>query len=202
MDRMLMGDDITLGGFGSDALFSLVGFGVLDDVSRGASRSVRKLGKEATEELTEQAAKQTKKELKEKLSKLSGKVRKESMSFEHKEPIEPFLPDEYYENLNKNIQEGYQPPNTREIYRRLGNTSHEIETSIVISDDFGRIKYRIDYSTHGNAKAHTNPHIHEFIGSTFRENYQIREIRYFIDENTGRMRPGKANNDGTYRWLD
>ncbi|SEQ05946.1 hypothetical protein SAMN02910289_01145, partial [Lachnospiraceae bacterium RM5] len=118
------------------------------------------------------------------------------------ETQELFLPDEYYENLNKNLQYGYQEPNTKEVYRRLGNTSHEIETSVVISDEFGRIKYRIDYSTHGNNMAHTNPHIHEFIGNTTKGNYSIQEKRYFLDENTGIMRHGKANGDGTYRWLD
>ena len=115
---------------------------------------------------------------------------------------ELFLPDEYYENLNKNLQYGYQAPNTKEVYRRLGNTSHEIETSVVISDEFGRIKYRIDYSTHGNDVAHTNPHIHEFIGNTTKGKYSIQEKRYFLDESSGMMRCGRANNDGTYRWLD
>ena len=109
---------------------------------------------------------------------------------------------EYYENLNKNLQYGYQAPNTKEVYKWLGNTSHEIETSVVISDEFGRIKYRIDYSTHGNDVAHTNPHIHEFIGNTTKGNYSIQEKRYFLDESNGMMRYGKANNDGTYRWLD
>ena len=115
---------------------------------------------------------------------------------------ELFLPDEYYENLNKNLQYGYQAPNTKEVYKRLGNTSHEIETSVVISDEFGRIKYRIDYSTHGNDVSHTNPHIHEFIGNTTKGKYSIQEKRYFLDESNGMMRCGKANNDGTYRWLD
>ena len=55
---------------------------------------------------------------------------------------ELFLPDEYYQNLNKDIQNWYQAPNTRQVYKRLGNTSHEVETSIVISNEFGRIKYR------------------------------------------------------------
>ena len=115
---------------------------------------------------------------------------------------ELFLPDEYYEKLNKDIHREYQAPNTKEVYRRLGNTSNEIETSIVISDEFGRIRYRIDYSTHGRDLSHTNPHIHEFVGSTGKGDYHISELRYFIDESTGKMRPGKANNDGTYRWLD
>ena len=112
-----------------------------------------------------------------------------------------FLPDEYYQNLNKDIQNGYQTPNTREVYKRLGNTSDEVETSIVISDEFGRIKYRIDYSTHGNNLAHTNPHIHEFVPNLTKANDYPNEIRYFWDSNTGKMRIGKANN-GTYNWLD
>ena len=60
----------------------------------------------------------------------------------------------------------------------------------------------MDYSTHGNNAAHTNPHIHEFTGNTTKGDYQIIENRYFIDENTGKMRLGKSNNDGTYNWLD
>ena len=115
---------------------------------------------------------------------------------------ELFLPDEYYQNLNKDIQNGYQTPNTREVYKRLGNTSHEVETSIVISDEFGRIKYRIDYSTHGNNLAHTNPHIHEFVPNLTKANDYPSEIRYFFDSNTGKIRIGKSNNDGTYNWLD
>lgn len=31
---------------------------------------------------------------------------------------------------------------------------------------------------------------------------QNNELRYFIDEATGKMRLGKANNDGTFRWLE
>lgn len=104
--------------------------------------------------------------------------------------------------MNKNIQNGYQTSNTREVYKRLGNTSHEVETSIVISDEFGRIKYRIDYSTHGNNLAYTNPHIHEFVPNLTKANNYPSEIRYFLDSNTGKMRIGKANNDGTYNWLD
>lgn len=112
------------------------------------------------------------------------------------------LPDEYYTNLNKDIQNGYQAPNTKQTYKRLGNTSHEVETSVVISDKYGRIQYRVDYSTHGNDLAHTNPHIHEFVGNTTKGDYQIRELRFFIDESTGKMRLGKANNNGTNNWLD
>ena len=115
---------------------------------------------------------------------------------------ELFLPDEYYEKLNKEIHKSYQAPNTREVYRRLGNTSNKIETSVIISDEFGRIKYRIDYTTHGRDLAHTNPHIHEFVGSRGKGDYHISELRYFEDESTGKMRLGKANNNGTYRWLD
>lgn len=81
-------------------------------------------------------------------------------------------------------------------------TSHEVEISIVISDEFGRIKYRIDYSTHGNNLAHTDPHIHEFVPNVAKANDYPSEIRYFLDSNTGKMRIGKANNDGTYNWLD
>ena len=115
---------------------------------------------------------------------------------------ELFLPDEYYQNLNKDIQNGYQTPNTREVYKRLGNTSHEVETSIVISDEIGRIKYRVDYSTHGNNLAHTDPHIHEFIPNLTKVNNYPSEIKYFYDINTEQMRKGIANNDGTYNWLE
>ena len=115
---------------------------------------------------------------------------------------ELFLPDEYYENLNKNVQYGYQAPNTKEIYKRLGNTSHQVETSVFISDEFGRIIYRIDYSTHGNELAHTNPHIHEFVGSVTKGQYSISERKYFLDEVSKRMRLGVANNNGEYNWFD
>ena len=115
---------------------------------------------------------------------------------------EPFLPEEYYRNLNKRSQFGYQEPNTREVYTRYGNTSHEIETSIIISDEYGRIKFRIDYSTHGRNESHTNPHIHEFSVDTNKGNYNITEIKYFLDKETGRMRLGRANGNGTYRWFE
>ena len=115
---------------------------------------------------------------------------------------ELFLPDEYYENLNKNVQSGYQAPNTKKIYKRLGNTSHQVETSVFVSDEFGRIIYRIDYSTHGNDLAHTNPHIHEFVGSVTKGKYSISERKYFLDEVSKRMRLGVDNNNGGYNWLD
>ena len=132
----------------------------------------------------------------------SGYEKKCETGSESGSETELFLPDEYYQSLNKDIQNGYQTPNTREVYKRLGNTSHEVETSIVISDEFGRIKYRIDYSTHGNNLAHTNPHIQEFVPNLTKANDYPSEIRYFLDSNTGKMRIGKANNDGTYNWLD
>ena len=113
-----------------------------------------------------------------------------------------FLPDKHYQDLNKNIQNKYQSPNTKEVYKRLGNTSHKVEISIVISDEFGRIKYRIDYSTHGNNFAHTNPHIHEFVPNLYKDNDYPSEIKYFLYSNTGKMRKGIANNDKTYNWID
>ncbi len=174
----------------------------VDDVAGEAIEKTVK--KEAAEEMAEST---TKKEMADTVEDLSQKITSKEDSNVIREgnnnaETELFLPDEYYENLNKKIQYGYQEPNTREVYRRLGNTSHDVETSVVISDEFGRIKYRIDYSTHGNDIAHTNPHIHEFMGNVTKGDYHIREIRYFIDETTGIMRPGRANNDGTYNWLD
>lgn len=112
---------------------------------------------------------------------------KNRCSIESGNETELFLPDEYYQNLNKDIQNGYQTPNTREVYKRLGNTSHEVETSIVISNEFGRIKYRINYSIHGNNLAHTNPHIHEFVPNLTKADDFPRKIKYFMDSNTGKM---------------
>ena len=100
------------------------------------------------------------------------------------------------------MHKGYQDPNTREVYRRLGNTSNEIETSIAISDQFGRIQYRIDYLTHGRDLSHTNPHIHEFVPNLTKDNAYPNKVKYFLDNVTGRMRPGKSNGDGTYTWFD
>jgi RHS repeat-associated protein len=90
-----------------------------------------------------------------------GKTPKKKPSQMVDKETELFLPDEYYQKQSKINENGYQTPNTRRVHKRLGNTSREIEKSVVISDDFGRIKYRIDYSTHGNPKVHTKPHLHE-----------------------------------------
>ncbi|MDO5558752.1 MAG: hypothetical protein Q4F95_04050 [Oscillospiraceae bacterium] len=128
---------------------------------------------------------------------IGGVVERVGKVDNYKKMTEIFLPDKY-SNLNKIIQNGYQSPNSRQTYARLGNASHEIETSVVISDDFGRLKYRIDYLTHGNDFAHTNPYIRKFVGNTAKEAYQIQKFRYFVDESTGGIRLGKANNNGTY----
>lgn len=47
-------------------------------------------------------------------------------------------------------------------FSRLG-LSGKIEKSIVIYDQAGKQKFRVDYSDHGNAKHHPNPpHLHEY----------------------------------------
>jgi len=67
---------------------------------------------------------------------------------------EPFVPDDYW---TKNAPERYTP-NSRIIhYKRNGKT---MEKSIVIYDNVGYQKYRIDFNNHGRTD-HSKPHLHE-----------------------------------------
>lgn len=77
------------------------------------------------------------------------------------EKIEPFLPEDYYQRkIDPNTY--YQEPNTSRTFIRWGEHSKSWEKSIIVSDNYGRIKYRIDYSDHNMPDCHTNPHIHEY----------------------------------------
>lgn len=49
------------------------------------------------------------------------------------------------------------------------------------TDDYGRIKYRIDLSDHGNPNLHTDPHIHEYISKTNKG--VISENEWYIEKN-------------------
>ena len=72
---------------------------------------------------------------------------------------DPFLPDEYYKR-KIDTTTYWQEPNTIQVFTREGSRSHSWETSVIISDDYGRIKYRIDFSDHAMPSDHSNPHIH------------------------------------------
>ena len=119
--------------------------------------------------------------------------------------VEPFLPDEYYEDMVNGkrkkekkkenyfpaiYQRAWQEPNTIKFLKRLGNGSHKIEISAWVSDEYGRLKYRIDFSNHGKPKCHTDLHIHEWYIKQVKD-FQLIEIKYFFDEETGRMRLGE-----------
>ena len=108
----------------------------------------------------------------------------------------PFLPEEYY---TKKIEaewtkDGvkyhyYQEPNTARITYRIGSRTHSFEKSVTVSDEFGRIKYRIDYSDHGMPEAHTNPHIHEYEINTSGTSNTEDGILFFPDDNSAYVDP-------------
>jgi hypothetical protein len=100
---------------------------------------------------------------------------------------EPFLPDKYYKN---NYVPDDGTPGARFDFSRLGS-SGQIENSRVIYDQAGKQKFRIDYSDHGNSLHHTNPHMHEYIWQDGGKS--AREIKYFVDPESGRLRKGKIN---------
>lgn len=45
--------------------------------------------------------------------------------------------------------------NPIQVFTREGSRSHSWETSVIISDDYGRIKYRIDFSEHAMPSDHS-----------------------------------------------
>lgn len=83
---------------------------------------------------------------------------------------DPFLPDEYYKR-KIDTTTYWQEPNTIQVFTREGSRSHSWETSVIISDDYGRIKYRIDFSDHAMPSDHSNPHIHVWEVNTAGTNY-------------------------------
>jgi len=97
------------------------------------------------------------------------------------------LPDEYYKN---NYVSDDGTPGARFDFSRLGS-SGQIENSRVIYDQAGKQKFRIDYSDHGNSLHHTNPHMHEYIWQDGGKS--SREIKYFVDPESGRLRKAKIN---------
>ena len=96
--------------------------------------------------------------------------------------VDTFLPDSYY---SKKIDSKtyYQEPNTVCEFVRWGDHSNSWETSVIVSDDFGRIKYRIDYSDHNMPDVHTNPHIHIYELNTSGTNIHNDGIGWFSDDN-------------------
>ena len=61
--------------------------------------------------------------------------------------------------------------NPIQVFTREGSRSHSWETSVIISDDYGRIKYRVDFSDHAMPSDHSNPHIHVWEVNTAGTNY-------------------------------
>jgi len=64
--------------------------------------------------------------------------------------------------------QGYAPDQvtdgtTRLDWIRVSGRTGRYETSRVIYDEFGRQRYRVDFTDHMRPKAHSNPHLHEYI---------------------------------------
>ena len=95
---------------------------------------------------------------------------------------EPFLPEEYYRR-KIDVETFYQSPNTSMNYKIIGSHSNDWEDMTVVSDDFGRIKYRIDHSDHAMSSSHEAEHIHIFKINTNGTNLHKDGIEWFSESN-------------------
>ena len=82
----------------------------------------------------------------------------------------------YDANWQKNAPDFNTPGLKITHYKEYNGT---IEKSVVIYDDFGRQKWRIDYSNHGYNN-HSVPHLHERIYSSKYDPQKGKRTRYDI----------------------
>lgn len=95
---------------------------------------------------------------------------------------EPFIPEEYYKR-KIDVDTFYQSPNTSMNYKIIGSRSNTWEDMTVVSDEFGRIKYRIDHSDHAMSNSHDPEHIHIFQVNTNGTSKHKDGIEWFSESN-------------------
>ena len=83
----------------------------------------------------------------------------------------PFVPNEYW----KRNAPDFNTPGSKITH--LKDNKGVVEKSMVIYDDFGRQKWRVDYNNHGY-KDHSIPHLHERTFGTGLDPEFGKEIRY------------------------
>jgi len=71
----------------------------------------------------------------------------------------PFVPGEYW---TRPAPHQVEPGTIRLDHTRLSGRTNRIEESIVVYDQYGRIRFRVDKTDHLRPDSHTNPHLHEF----------------------------------------
>ena len=71
------------------------------------------------------------------------------------------------------------PGITRLDWFRVSGRTGRLETSRVIYDEFGRQRYRVDFTDHLRPGAHSNPHLHEYLYGPGYNSY--RELRHNLD---------------------
>ena len=96
----------------------------------------------------------------------------------------PFLPDEYYAR-KIDVKNFYQEPNTAREFVRIGEHSRNWEKSITVSDNYGRLKYRIDCTDHGLPQDHLNirEHVHVYEINTDSPKTVKNGIKWYSDDN-------------------
>ena len=71
----------------------------------------------------------------------------------------PFVPSSYWQrNAPK-----YGTPSTTITFNKYNSYTNKVETSTVFYDFAGRQTFRIDYTNHGRAIDHSNPHSHTYL---------------------------------------
>ncbi|MCR4696701.1 MAG: hypothetical protein K5654_05245, partial [Lachnospiraceae bacterium] len=85
---------------------------------------------------------------------------------------------EQYNQYWKRNAPHYNSPNSKMIFYKFHNGV--VEESLAIYDEFGRLKYRIDFSNHGYYD-HSVPHLHEYIYGHGYDPLYGKEIRYDIN---------------------
>ncbi|WP_019680070.1 VWA domain-containing protein [Ruminococcus flavefaciens] len=103
-----------------------------------------------------------------------------------------FLPEEYYKQFKIQAEWSkngvkhyyYQKPNTTRITYRLDPRSHSWERSVTVSDNYGRIKYRIDFGNHGMPESHPDIHIHNYEINTSGTSYSENGVLMFHSDNS------------------
>ena len=102
------------------------------------------------------------------------------------------MPEEYYKEYKIQAewqQNGikrfyYQEPNTARTTYRFDPRAHCWERSVTVSDNYGRIKYRIDFGNHGMPESHPDIHIHIYEINTSGTSYSENGILMFHSGNS------------------
>ena len=105
---------------------------------------------------------------------------------------DPFMSEDYYENYKIQaewVKDGvkhyyYQEPNTTRITYRFDPRAHAWERSVTVSDNFGRINYRIDMGDHGMPESHSPIHIHKYEINTSGTSYSENGLPMFHNDNS------------------